>query len=172
MILRRTNQEFEVFKKTWHNSTVVGDETSAVAGPATRRFYPRFIAADADTPTGSPQDNTMSSRLVFLSLYGESVFDAVRQVCLRFTLTLRFGTGFYSQSPLSWCARSQSRSSCAYTVALVKILVGVLRYYVVILLQSPPKKLPRAAIREQCVFALTCTPRGAEETCKASARAL
>jgi len=29
------------------------------------------------------------------------------------------------------------------------ILVGVLRHYVVLLLQSPPKKLPRSAIREQ-----------------------
>jgi hypothetical protein len=102
----------------------------------------------------------MSSRLVFLSLYGESVFDAVLQVCLRSTLTLKFGTGFYSQSPLPWCAPSQPRSSCAYMVGLAKILVGVLRYYVVVLLQSSPKKLPRAAIREQCVFALTFTPRG------------
>jgi hypothetical protein len=41
----------------------------------------------------------------------------------------------------------------ALTWWLAKILVGVLRYYVVILLQSSPKKLPRAAIREQCVFA-------------------
>lgn len=32
-----------------------------------------------------------------------------------------------------------------------KILVGVLRHYVVVLLQSTPKKLSRAALREQCV---------------------
>lgn len=32
-----------------------------------------------------------------------------------------------------------------------QILVGVLRHYVVVLLQSSPSKLPRAAIREQCV---------------------
>lgn len=32
-----------------------------------------------------------------------------------------------------------------------KILVGVLRHYVVVLLQSMPKKLSRAALREQCV---------------------
>jgi len=30
--------------------------------------------------------------------------------------------------------------------------VGILRHYVVLLLQSPPKKLPLAAIREQYVF--------------------
>lgn len=30
-----------------------------------------------------------------------------------------------------------------------QILVGILRHYVVVLLQSPPKKMPRAAIREQ-----------------------
>ncbi|KAI3612525.1 duf850 domain protein [Moniliophthora roreri] len=33
------------------------------------------------------------------------------------------------------------------------ILVGILRHYVVVLLQSPPKKLPRAAIREQRALA-------------------
>jgi hypothetical protein len=38
---------------------------------------------------------------------------------------------------------------CPYL--LFQILVGVLRHYVVVLLQSPPTKLPRAAIREQCV---------------------
>ena len=32
-----------------------------------------------------------------------------------------------------------------------QILVGILRHYVVLLLQSAPKKLSRAAIREQCV---------------------
>lgn len=30
--------------------------------------------------------------------------------------------------------------------------MGILRHYIVLLLQSPPKALPRAAIREQCVF--------------------
>ena len=35
--------------------------------------------------------------------------------------------------------------------SLFQILVGVLRHYVVVLLQSSPTKLPRAAIREQCV---------------------
>ena len=33
-----------------------------------------------------------------------------------------------------------------------KILVGILRHYVTILLTSPPKKLSRAAIREQYVL--------------------
>ena len=32
-----------------------------------------------------------------------------------------------------------------------QILVGILRHYVVLLLQSTPKKQSRAAIREQCV---------------------
>lgn len=36
-----------------------------------------------------------------------------------------------------------------------QILVGVLRHYVVLLLQSAPKKLSRAAIREQCVPFIT-----------------
>jgi hypothetical protein len=35
-----------------------------------------------------------------------------------------------------------------------QILVGILRHYVVLLLQSTPKKLSRAAIREQCVYRL------------------
>jgi len=30
--------------------------------------------------------------------------------------------------------------------------VGILRHYIVVLLQSPPKQLPRAALREQCVL--------------------
>lgn len=33
----------------------------------------------------------------------------------------------------------------------LQILVGVLRHYVVLLLQSPPKKQPKEAIREQLV---------------------
>jgi hypothetical protein len=37
-------------------------------------------------------------------------------------------------------------------VVILKILVGVFRHYVVVLLQSTPKKLSRAGIREQCVF--------------------
>ena len=39
-----------------------------------------------------------------------------------------------------------------------KILVGILRHYIVLLLQSPPKKLPRAAIREQYVSLIFNTP--------------
>lgn len=38
---------------------------------------------------------------------------------------------------------------CAPSESSGQILVGILRHYVVVLLQSPPKKLPRAAIREQ-----------------------
>ncbi|KAK0190973.1 transmembrane protein [Armillaria mellea] len=37
---------------------------------------------------------------------------------------------------------------------LYQILVGILRHYVVLLLQSQPKKLTRAAVREQYVFSL------------------
>jgi len=33
-----------------------------------------------------------------------------------------------------------------------QILVGILRHYIVVLLQSPPKQLSRAAVREQCVL--------------------
>lgn len=36
-----------------------------------------------------------------------------------------------------------------------QILVGILRHYVVLLLQSAPKKLSRAATREQCVLFIT-----------------
>ncbi|KAA1466230.1 transmembrane protein [Dentipellis sp. KUC8613] len=43
----------------------------------------------------------------------------------------------------------QIRDWVLFPITLVMILVGILRHYVVILLQSPPKKLPRAAIREQ-----------------------
>jgi hypothetical protein len=37
-------------------------------------------------------------------------------------------------------------------MGVFKILVGILRHYVTVLLTSPPKKLSRAAIREQCVL--------------------
>jgi len=47
----------------------------------------------------------------------------------------------------------QIRDWVLFPITLVMILVGVLRYYVVILLQSSPKKLPRAAIREQRALA-------------------
>lgn len=40
---------------------------------------------------------------------------------------------------------------------MLKILVGILRHYVTVLLTSPPKKLSRAAIREQCVLYLSWT---------------
>jgi len=43
----------------------------------------------------------------------------------------------------------QIRDWVLFPITIVMILVGVLRHYVVILLQSPPTKLPRAAIREQ-----------------------
>ena len=38
-----------------------------------------------------------------------------------------------------------------YLTLHYKILVGILRHYVVLLLQSPPKKQSQAAIREQYV---------------------
>ncbi|KAI0049649.1 transmembrane protein [Auriscalpium vulgare] len=43
----------------------------------------------------------------------------------------------------------QIRDWVLFPITLVMILVGILRHYVVLLLQSPPKRLPRAAIREQ-----------------------
>jgi len=43
----------------------------------------------------------------------------------------------------------QIRDWVLFPITLVMILVGILRHYVVILLQSIPKALPRAAIREQ-----------------------
>ncbi|CAA7259659.1 unnamed protein product [Cyclocybe aegerita] len=47
----------------------------------------------------------------------------------------------------------QIRDWVLFPITLVMILVGFLRHYVVVLLQSPPKKLPRAAIREQRALA-------------------
>ncbi|KAJ3987179.1 integral membrane protein DUF106-domain-containing protein [Lentinula detonsa] len=43
----------------------------------------------------------------------------------------------------------QIRDWVLFPITLVMILVGILRHYVVLLLQSPPKKLSKAAIREQ-----------------------
>ncbi|KAI0068946.1 transmembrane protein [Artomyces pyxidatus] len=43
----------------------------------------------------------------------------------------------------------QIRDWVLFPITVVMILVGILRHYVVLLLQTPPKKLPRAAIREQ-----------------------
>ncbi|ETW84585.1 hypothetical protein HETIRDRAFT_313197 [Heterobasidion irregulare TC 32-1] len=43
----------------------------------------------------------------------------------------------------------QIRDWVLFPITLVMILVGILRHYVVLLLQSTPKKLSRAAIREQ-----------------------
>jgi hypothetical protein len=52
---------------------------------------------------------------------------------------------------VSECARP---TSTYYILNIIhdQILVGILRHYVVLLLQSPPKKLPLAAIREQYVL--------------------
>ncbi|KAJ7228773.1 transmembrane protein [Mycena pura] len=54
-----------------------------------------------------------------------------------------------SNSAVSLYLDPQIRDWVLFPITLVMILVGILRHYVVILLQSPPKKLPREAIREQ-----------------------
>jgi hypothetical protein len=75
------------------------------------------------------------------------------QVCHPFTLTPKSVIGSYSLSPWSWCdIRLLSLCSSHLHAGSSQILVGVLRHYVVVLLQSSPTKLPRAAIREQCVL--------------------
>ncbi|KAL0949703.1 hypothetical protein HGRIS_009740 [Hohenbuehelia grisea] len=47
----------------------------------------------------------------------------------------------------------QIRDWVLFPITLVMILVGILRHYVVQLLQSPPKQLSRAALREQRALA-------------------
>ncbi|RDB22649.1 ER membrane protein complex subunit 3 [Hypsizygus marmoreus] len=54
-----------------------------------------------------------------------------------------------SSSAVSLYLDPQIRDWVLFPITLVMILVGILRHYVVILLQSSPKKLPREAIREQ-----------------------
>lgn len=51
-----------------------------------------------------------------------------------------------------------------HTFSDSKILVGVLRHYVVLLLQPTPKKLTRAALREQCV-PLSCVADVVQKHC-------
>ncbi|KIK65378.1 hypothetical protein GYMLUDRAFT_350183 [Collybiopsis luxurians FD-317 M1] len=58
-----------------------------------------------------------------------------------------------SSSAVSLYLDPQIRDWVLFPITLVMILVGILRHYVVLLLQSPPKKLPRAAIREQRALA-------------------
>ncbi|KAL4241436.1 ER membrane protein complex subunit 3 [Abortiporus biennis] len=52
-------------------------------------------------------------------------------------------------STVSLFLDSQIRDWVLFPITLVMILVGVLRHYVVLLLQSAPKKLTKEAIREQ-----------------------
>jgi len=73
-------------------------------------------------------------------------------VVCRCISTLRYGTGSFSQSHWSWYVMHRRRG-CWPFPERTQILVGVLRHYVVVLLQSPPKQLSRAAIREQYVTA-------------------
>ncbi|KAI0832542.1 transmembrane protein [Trametes gibbosa] len=54
-----------------------------------------------------------------------------------------------SSSTVSLYLDPQIRDWVLFPITVVMILVGILRHYVVLLLQSPPKKLPRNAIREQ-----------------------
>jgi len=54
-----------------------------------------------------------------------------------------------SSSAVSLYLDPQIRDWVLFPITLVMILVGILRHYVVILLQSPPKKQPREVIREQ-----------------------
>ncbi|KAF9782810.1 integral membrane protein DUF106-domain-containing protein [Thelephora terrestris] len=58
-------------------------------------------------------------------------------------------TADMSSSTVSLYLDPQIRDWVLFPITVVMILVGVLRHYVVLLLQTPPKKLPRAAIREQ-----------------------
>ncbi|KAI6003882.1 transmembrane protein [Pisolithus albus] len=52
-------------------------------------------------------------------------------------------------APTSLYLDPQIRDWVLFPITLVMILVGILRHYVVVLLQSPPKKLSRAGVREQ-----------------------
>ncbi|KAG5640704.1 hypothetical protein DXG03_007481 [Asterophora parasitica] len=54
-----------------------------------------------------------------------------------------------SSSTVSLYLDPQIRDWVLFPITLVMILVGILRHYVVVLLQSPPKKQTREAIREQ-----------------------
>ncbi|KAH9843908.1 integral membrane protein DUF106-domain-containing protein [Rhodofomes roseus] len=54
-----------------------------------------------------------------------------------------------SSNAVSLYLDPQIRDWVLFPITVVMILVGILRHYVVLLLQSAPKKLPRAAIREQ-----------------------
>ncbi|KAF4602192.1 ER membrane complex subunit 3 [Pleurotus pulmonarius] len=54
-----------------------------------------------------------------------------------------------SASEVSLYLDPQIRDWVLFPITLVMILVGILRHYVVILLQSTPQKLSRAALREQ-----------------------
>ncbi|KAH9940595.1 integral membrane protein DUF106-domain-containing protein [Amylocystis lapponica] len=54
-----------------------------------------------------------------------------------------------SSSAVSLYLDPQIRDWVLFPITLVMILVGILRHYVVLLLQSPPKKLSNEAIREQ-----------------------
>ncbi|KAF8842243.1 transmembrane protein [Paxillus ammoniavirescens] len=58
-----------------------------------------------------------------------------------------------SQVPMSLYLDPQIRDWVLFPITLVMILVGVFRHYVVVLLQSTPKKLSRAGIREQRALA-------------------
>ncbi|KAJ7283765.1 integral membrane protein DUF106-domain-containing protein [Mycena rebaudengoi] len=58
-----------------------------------------------------------------------------------------------STSAVSLYLDPQIRDWVLFPITLVMILVGILRHYVVILLQSPPQKQPREAIREQRAMA-------------------
>lgn len=88
----------------------------------------------------------------------------------RYILTPRYGTGSYSLSPSSWYVAISTHSpSCLSKV--IQILVGILRHYVVLLLQSTPKKQSRAAIREQYVLSCSASTRVNSPFRRALARA-
>ncbi|KAJ7904404.1 integral membrane protein DUF106-domain-containing protein [Mycena olivaceomarginata] len=54
-----------------------------------------------------------------------------------------------SNNAVSLYLDPQIRDWVLFPITLVMILVGILRHYIVLLLQSPPKALPREALREQ-----------------------
>lgn len=56
--------------------------------------------------------------------------------------------------PITLVMVTEIPSASCCKLKFLQILVGILRHYVVILLQSAPQKLTRAALREQYVLSL------------------
>ena len=154
--MRRANQKFDMPKEIGHDESMKlslsaegdsedGDLERRATGPETRTAstHPSHPPSRTRGRHGSRVSSPRSSSTFRAQCCPTSVPSLYLDPQIRDWVLFPITLVMVRASSLSLYSHSNA--------GLSQILVGVLRHYVVVLLQSSPKRLPRAAIREQCV---------------------